>query len=310
MLYAEGIDADYIDTGAIRITDTAGNELLYASYDTKQVRINASSVFIGTKTITDNLVEMAAAISVAQDSINLKVSKGDISSQLSVESGAVSIKSNRFSWESTNSSLSSDGKLTAKNVDLSGKITASSGKIEDLSIESYSIYTGAGVFELDGIYIGSKGFSVMNSAATAGLSVEVSSGNVNIYGYDSEITLGPKNSSNADVKITRSKVSIKNLDLYDDSTGSNVYTSNSRLNIKSGLSIYMIVGSTTSPTIEVNLSGVTIGKSSGKVGFFGDAGASKQSISTIASTTTATASTVASKVNEVINALKAYNLIS
>ena len=52
-----------------------------------------------------------------------------------------------------------------------------------------------------------------------------------------------------------------------------------------------------------------LGKSTGCVGFFGDNGSSKKTVSTITSTSTATASSNASKINEIINALKAYNLI-
>ena len=52
-----------------------------------------------------------------------------------------------------------------------------------------------------------------------------------------------------------------------------------------------------------------IGGSSGKVGFFSNAGSTKKSVSAIYSTSSATASTNATKINEIINALKAYNLI-
>ncbi len=45
------------------------------------------------------------------------------------------------------------------------------------------------------------------------------------------------------------------------------------------------------------------------LGFFGGSGASKQTVSTITSTSSATTSTNASKINEIINALKKYNLI-
>ena len=50
--------------------------------------------------------DLAAAISVQADQIKLKVSKGDVSSQLSVESGQVSISGNRFVLDSTNFSIS------------------------------------------------------------------------------------------------------------------------------------------------------------------------------------------------------------
>lgn len=48
--------------------------------------------------------------------ISLKVSKGEVSSQLSVEPDAVTIKTNRLSWESDFSSMTGDGKLTCRNI--------------------------------------------------------------------------------------------------------------------------------------------------------------------------------------------------
>ena len=69
-------------------------------------------------------------ISQLSDSITLKVSKGDISSQLSLESGAVSITSNRFSWTSTYSSLTKYGVLTCKSGTIGG-FTISSTSISN-----------------------------------------------------------------------------------------------------------------------------------------------------------------------------------
>lgn len=59
-------------------------------------------------------------ISVTENEIELKVSKGDVSSQISVESGQVSIESNRFSWDSTYSSMTRYGVLTAQSVTARG----------------------------------------------------------------------------------------------------------------------------------------------------------------------------------------------
>lgn len=61
-----------------------------------------------------------AKIKVAEDEIELKVSKGSVSSQISVESGQVTIESNRFSWDSTYSSMTRYGVLTAQSVTARG----------------------------------------------------------------------------------------------------------------------------------------------------------------------------------------------
>lgn len=60
----------------------------------------------------------------------------------------------------------------------------------------------------------------------------------------------------------------------------------------------------------LTLSGnATIAGSGKLLGFFGDSGTTKRAVSTITSTSGATTSSNASKINEIINALKAYNLI-
>ena len=74
--------------------------------------------------------KLSAAIKVNADNIILKVSKGDVSAQLSQESGNVHIKGNRFSWQSTNSSMTADGTLNCNNIkaeqsSFSGKVSGS-----------------------------------------------------------------------------------------------------------------------------------------------------------------------------------------
>lgn len=279
LLYAEGIDADYIDTGAIRITDTSGNTMFLADYDTKQVYINASNVQIGFKALTDELVEMAAAISVNASGINLKVSKGDVSSQLSVESGSVSIKSNRFSWDSTYSSLTSDGKLTAKDVDLSGKITADSGKIAGMEIDSKSIKYGKNSINdgASGVYIGTDGIAIGYGGYTSSAFKVTASGDVTV-GMQGDFTL-----ERGKLNLNYSTSYIRHL------TTDAIQFTSATTNIISTYSI--------------------LGKYGGCIGFFGSNGATKKSVSTISSTTSATASSNATKINEIINTLKAYNLI-
>lgn len=59
------------------------------------------------------------------DQIAIKVSKGDVSSQLSVESGQVTISSNRLIINSSNFTLSADGTTFANNGNFAGNIIAS-----------------------------------------------------------------------------------------------------------------------------------------------------------------------------------------
>lgn len=118
--------------------------------DTK-ITQTAGKIELEAKRAIDAEVELAAAISVQADQIKLKVSKGDVSSQLSIESGQVSISGNRFVLDSTNFSITADGKVTAKSIDITGGTINLQSASQDYStiVLKYGSYTcgmdGAGV---------------------------------------------------------------------------------------------------------------------------------------------------------------------
>lgn len=64
ILYAHGINADYIDTGALTVKDSDGNIIFQVDMDTKKVIISGDNVQIGgktaTKAISDSLAESKA----------------------------------------------------------------------------------------------------------------------------------------------------------------------------------------------------------------------------------------------------------
>ena len=86
---------------------------------------------------------LSSLISQTAESITLMVKKGEVSAQLSIESGGIDIKGDRFSWTATNSSLTADGTLTVNqglfkgSIDVgNGQFTVnSSGKVVAKSIE-------------------------------------------------------------------------------------------------------------------------------------------------------------------------------
>ena len=87
-----------------------------------------------SNTLTDLEKETTSQIKQLSDSIVLKVDIGDISNQISVETSGIDIKGNRFSWSSTYSSMSSDGKLNAVSGTFSGDVVANSFKTSNGSI--------------------------------------------------------------------------------------------------------------------------------------------------------------------------------
>lgn len=86
--------------------------------------VRADQIALSVKNLNDYT---DAQIKLLSDSITMKVSKGDVSSQLSIESGGISIKGNRFSWEAEFSSLTPEGKLTVIDGLFKGGINVADG---------------------------------------------------------------------------------------------------------------------------------------------------------------------------------------
>lgn len=84
-----------------------------------------------SSTLTDLERETTSQIKQLSDSIVLKVDKGDISNQISVETDGVDIIGNRFSWSSDNSSMTADGHIYAVNGTFSGDVVANTFKTKD-----------------------------------------------------------------------------------------------------------------------------------------------------------------------------------
>ncbi len=155
LLYAEGIDADYIDTGALRIVDHTGKNVFYADFDTKQVEINADNVFVGSHTITEYMdnevdeklkdysttVEMQSAINISAAKIEQNVSetyetKGNASNYYKKLESSITQTANNI--ESKVSKTEYDGKtitslinqsastvmIEASHINLNGAVTA------------------------------------------------------------------------------------------------------------------------------------------------------------------------------------------
>jgi hypothetical protein len=217
-----------------------------------------------------------------------------------------------------------------------GKITAKSGKIGGFDIGNSSIYsnTNSITSTQTGVYIGTDGLNlggkkaVITSAGKATFTdIEINgSGSIDL-GYSlakmhldyAGISFGA--SSTLTTQITSEQVKVHNA--YMDKDGFRIkgtatyYTdikqnlitfgSGSEAHIKQGNNdMIMFYGDKTTIISTV----AVLGKSAGKVGFFGSEGSLKKTISTITTPSSSTAYNNATKINEIINALKAYNLIA
>lgn len=284
-----------------KITQTAGKIELEAQRATEAEGNLSSRISQTAESITAEVTraqgvetDLAATISVQADQIKLKVSKGDVSSQLSVESGQVSIFGNRFVLDSTNFSISADGKVTAKSIDIQGGTINLQSASQNYStiVLNYSNYKlgmdGAGIrasLGYDSTILTASGITATGSLKAKNLYVDnintqsATSGTINIgnnvkISGDTELAIGH----------THKIYGTLNIDV-------------------SGLSI-------NAPTLSItSTGGISVGKSLGYLGFFGIQGSTKKTVSKISSTSTTAASTVANKVNDLITALQAYGLI-
>lgn len=67
ILYAHGINADYIDTGALIVKDSDGNIIFQVDMDTKKVIISGDNVVIGDSSLPDKLTNMDNNIASAKN---------------------------------------------------------------------------------------------------------------------------------------------------------------------------------------------------------------------------------------------------
>lgn len=67
LLYAEGINADYIDSGVLTVRDKGGNIIFQANMDTNTVYMNPDILIIGNQTLTEKLTDMDDSIAEAKN---------------------------------------------------------------------------------------------------------------------------------------------------------------------------------------------------------------------------------------------------
>lgn len=271
-------------------------------------RIDVNSII--TNTVTASFVN---ALNVKAGSVDAENISGTKISGKTIEGGSIKIGS-YFEVDSY-------GNVEANSLKSTNAII-SGGKIADFTIDTYGIRYGKLSINDDssGIYIGKDGINIGYQSAfkvTSQGDVEIGSiggitlkstaviswsgGNCQLE--DDGVYLGSDRSTH----LKRGELKIGSSATYYTTIIQNEITfgSGASASIKHGNNTLMSI---TSSTVSLQNSAI-IGGSSGKVGFFSNAGSTKKSVSTIASTSSATASTNATKINEIINALKAYNLI-
>jgi hypothetical protein len=67
LLYAEGINADYIDSGALTVRDKNGDIIFQVNMDANTVYMNPDILIIGDQTLTEKLIDMENGIAEAKN---------------------------------------------------------------------------------------------------------------------------------------------------------------------------------------------------------------------------------------------------
>lgn len=67
LLYAEGINADYIDSGALTVRDKNGDIIFQVNMNTNTVYMNPDILIIGDQTLTEKLIDMENGIAEAKN---------------------------------------------------------------------------------------------------------------------------------------------------------------------------------------------------------------------------------------------------
>lgn len=156
LLYAEGINADYIDTGAITVKDSSGNIIFSVDISTKQVIMSGACIMAGTITADKLSVKELSAITADLGTVKA----GTIQSK-NYESGKAGMRLALSSgeWDSPNFKISGAGAITATSGVIGGwNITADRLRYEsDTKIVSLCA-TGAGTGS-DVLYVGERASS-------------------------------------------------------------------------------------------------------------------------------------------------------
>lgn len=260
---------------------------------------------------------LSTQITATANGLSSKVSKGDVSSEISQEAGKVSIKSNRFSLESTNCSITEDGTIRAKNAIFSGKIENSGVFLNShklvfkhsgtISSASELIYGGGYVNEIEAMRFG--GSTVNIGTNTSDLSKRLVG--VNVYGENVCIGI-PSIASRCEVKMYAGGAAGLRIHLSGSSDDFVEIAKQSGVNCMAPyIGKKFELGTSNSRIACIHVESISHWAAYGRatLGFFNGTPVGKQTVSTISSTSGATSASNATKINEIINALKKYGLL-
>lgn len=166
---------DRVSAAELKITDSA---IISTVTDTSDGRTRLNSIIdqqVNSITLSVSSLEdrVSSAETKITDSAIISTVTGTtdgktaLNSVIDQRADSIRLKADKISWSSTYSSMTENGTLTASNVELTGKITATSGYIgtssSGFTISSSAIYNGissVGATSGTGVYIGTDGMNL------------------------------------------------------------------------------------------------------------------------------------------------------
>lgn len=113
----------------------------YATEKSVGLQISASAKEISTN-ISNVKENLQSQITQNAEQISLRVTEGDVGSIIETKADSIRLKTTTLTWQATNSSLTSDGTLTATNGNFSGEITATGGTIGGFMVDESKLSYG------------------------------------------------------------------------------------------------------------------------------------------------------------------------
>ena len=159
---------------------------------------------------------LAASIRIQADQIAMKVSKGEVSSQLSIEPDEINLKTNRLSWESDYSTMTRDGKLTCQNIHaINGYFSG--------QLETDVFFAGDNAVQFGDFYVTADGSNILRST-DGSVSIQTAAGGP--FGSYTTIYLKSKSGSTelSDHHLNTSLVEVGSVFANDDVNIKNGWT--------------------------------------------------------------------------------------
>lgn len=298
LLYAEGIDADYITSGTIDADKINVINVVAKSVAAEDI---TGDTFTGKKYISNvALGDYDNQTTIDGATITAKLTNDTLKSVLNYNGLTVSASSGSLLASMTYSGISIKGNSGYKSgMDAMGISIESSGSKSTFTYDTLSIKQNSSNVGIE-------------LTKTGKIESRTASGYTAITGHQFESNYGVYSSTTIEGKTIKSYAGVND---YLTVNGAEIYLYN-------GTTDNLTIGPKTikyssaeliafaSNSVTVKSTNTFLGSSTGNLGFFGTSTKStKKSVTSITTPANATASSVATKLNELLTALKAYNLI-